>query len=65
MKFMLYGDNEGNEPKKENIDKLCECLFQSEAHPLLLILKHMKKFEFEVSAALRLRCLTVSCALRG
>jgi len=45
MKFMLYGDGDGNDPKKENIEKLSELLFTNDV--LLLILKHMKKFEFE------------------
>jgi len=44
MKFMLYGDGE-NDPKPENIARLCEEVFASGI--LLKLLEHMKEFEFE------------------
>jgi len=41
---MLYGDNE-NEPKFENIERLCIDVLEAELIPLLL--RHMKDLEFE------------------
>src|SRR4051812_29188288 len=58
MKFMLYGDGE-NDPKQENIQKLCEELFGSGI--LLKLLEHMKEFEFEVGFR-SLSCVFFVCA---
>jgi calcium binding protein 39 len=44
MKFILYGDGE-TEPKREDVDKLCQGLLADRL--LLQVLQNMKHFEFE------------------
>ncbi len=46
MKGYLYGDE--TEPKKENVDKVCETVLQSRENVLVLLLQYMRRIDFEV-----------------